>query len=451
MKKIIKKVNKQEEENKYEFVLLTLHLLFSKSVKNDIDYSSINTEYLEFLNKIIIESNNRSEKYNVDKFIFPETVFSNIEFIIDYFENLVPIYEKELDKYIESYPEMYEKYLGMINSIKKCCPNIRENIKKTKDIKNNSKTKNNSIYEIEFNKRYTELKDFSSTFQGVSKEHLEASIHSDYPLFMAIINNESLVKFKNSELYLESLNKILHDYPSLFFNRKIKKNVLKLLKSNLESENEIVLNRTRTLVSKIESLKEDYTNLPFDINVFKRTFNYLAAKSLANNPNSDIEAFLKNNELEVMQEIKKLDKALSLDNNLNLCYEEVISKYDLLELVKVIPKIIIEDFSIPVPSNIHYFSDDSYKEDIKDSIVYDFELIKALASTKEEYNETLASTFFKSDYLIYTLKTIIRNYPFLLKDLQISTRLIEAIGVSENEQAKKYIKEIETYSKKSNC
>ena len=276
-------------------------------------------------------------------------------------------------------------------------------------------------------------------------------MHSDYHLFVALSNNESLVKFKNSELYLESLNKILHDYPSLFFNRKIKKNVLKLLKSNLESENEIVLNRTRTLVSKIELLKEDHTNLPFDINVFKRAFNYLAAKSLANNPNSDIEAYLKNNELEVMQEIKKLDKALSIDNNLNLCYEEALSKYDLIELLKVIPKMIIEDFSIPVPSNIHYFSDDSYKEDIKDSIVYDFELIKALASTKEEYNETLASTFFKSDYLIYTLKTIIRNYPFLLKDLQISTRLIEAIEVSENEQAKKYIKEIETYSKKSNC
>lgn len=455
------------KEITYINTLFLNKILLSSDIEKDIENNKHKISNINFL-----EYFNESVKKMITSNIYPLSSLKNVEALYEYYNNqilelgikkesFVKKHNKDYDKY-----EYYEKIIIAEDRLNSICPQIKENIEKIV-------FKNPDIYYKEFIRRYTSLSDFGAPLKGVSMKHLEQSICMDYDAYIALLSGE-ISQYKNNIYFLESLSKFAHDIQEVFYNRKIRKNILSLLKENIEQKetSDLIRKNSKNLFSKISSIKDENYFLTFDIHEYNVARAGLFYKKVLNDDfeldNHD-EIFDNDYYVNLFKDYVKKDpynpvigidvekneflsKLIFKDMDIHLYLREAKTKYSTLQLVKTLPVIILDNLNVKLPTKIKKLvKQSSYKEDMVSSMDYDFEVINSLSCSREKFNDLLENGFFESDNFIYTIKLILNDYPFLLRDLQVVDRLESAINIRENKSEKKYIKEIKSYTKKSNC
>lgn len=433
-----------KDKQKYINSLFTNYILFSKNIEEDIfvnkDYI-LSMNYLKYFSKFVSKM--------VEENIYPSTVLNNIKIVSSMYEEYLITLKKRILQLkmhyrsdVHSY-DLYMSYKNLKSGILSVLPKLNSDIDKIT-------FSNPDIYYQEFIKRYTSLKDFNNDYQGVSLEHLEESIRTDFLAYEALEIDE-LSKYNNSELYLESLSKFVHDIPEIFYDKKLKKQIKSVLENNIDNKdlNSRIKILSSELLNKINSIKVDYENKPFDIDQYKKILTALFLKKEFNS-NDGI-----NEDNEELYETEYLNNIFS-EYISEYPYRHIIgAEFKLSKLYKNNPDLPFYLYEIVTKLNLfealaNFSKRNELSTYINESISYDYEVIKSLSSDNNKFNELLENRFFQDDNFIYTLRMIIEAYPVLLKDFKISTRLIDIIELRDIDSEKKYIKKIESYAKKSN-
>lgn len=479
------KNNIQEKIDNYYYDLLDDYILFSKNIDNDLELLSnilLDIKYLEYLDSHISKI--------IEESIYPLKIKQNLDKLISHIDKLI----KKSD-------------LENIDEIKK----IYYRIYGRKELNNFESSYD--IYNLEFTKKINCLQIYlDSNTQIIPVETLENSIQFDFMVMNSyrLDNNSYLSNLSNlvdNKYYIWTINKFLYDTPEIFFNETIKKRTLSVLNYNIAScedlsdelnrlEYQQFIDENKKLIDRIQNLNKYNMNNSFDVVDLKDYYNGLLMKKIMNkNENIEtaeyndyvkskyfieyIEYFidecnylisdtgknriyyllyyineeLNNNETKIKVNILK-DKLSKINctNDSNLCYDEATYKYSIKEIISTH----IENY---------FYGAEGLVMKIKNSIPYDFEIIKAYLCDDDKFEELLNSRLFCDERFIFSLRMFLKEYPAIFSSPEIFERtmiiidnniklcndiIIQKNSISDNKemisQNKKLIKEIKKIS-----
>ncbi|MDD3452876.1 MAG: hypothetical protein PHN42_01175 [Bacilli bacterium] len=436
------------EINEYYFDLLNDYLFFSKDINKDLNEIKDILLQIDYLNYF----DNHLDKIFKNS-IYPSDIVNNINQTINYIGKLI-----EKDKEREDYDILkgiYYRIYGrfLLNKI------------------NNSY----EIYYNEFAHKFNDL-DFylKNNYQIIYKETIEKSLRFDFTVMQSyFLDSNNFINsindlFSNNPYYLLSIKKFLYDFPKIFLDDKIKKRTINVLEYNIalceearenKEDNKYLnfINENKELIERIKKVNIKSMDNSLDIIDFKQIFNItIIKKIIASNidleksefknyivteefmeflnvfidksyeyiGNSDkhkinelIDFICEQNNTEIIKiktnELKTKMQQIKLDN-VNMYRKESTYKKKIHELV-------IDDV-------INYIYEDLNtelaEEEMRFSIHYDYEVIKAYICDEEEFIKKIKKKIFIDENFLYTMNLFLDNYPSLFSSKKILNRTL---------------------------